>query len=116
MADLPGLVHDDDGVVEVAELPDVARLEAERDVGAGGRFAGLRVGDGRSLAGRIEIVLVRHSRPGSALAVDPQRGEGPLARLHLGQMRDPAVALLLPAGDLPAAGDDRPLAGVADVA
>ena len=31
-------------------------------------------------------------------------------------MRDPAVALLLPAGDLPAAGDDRPRVRVADVA
>ena len=116
MPDLPGLIDDDHCVIEVARPLDVARLEAEGDLAAGGRFAGLRVGDRRGLPGRIEeAALVRHPRPGPPLAVDPQGGESPLAGLDLGEVGHPPAALLPPTGDLPAAGDDRPIAGIARV-
>ena len=115
MTDLPRLVHDDDSVLDVAELLDVARPETECELGAGGGFAGRGVGDRRGFSGRIEVTLVRHPRSGPALIVDPQRGEGPLASCHIGDVGYPTVTLPFPTGNLPAAGDGRLLDGGPEV-
>ena len=88
---------------------DVRTLGQEGPVGEIGLPAGQRIDARVHLADHVVVELVGRARPRGAPAVDVELLEIALALGHLGHLRGPgSVRALLPSGDPPPAGEDRP--------